>query len=503
MAEKSVIVIGAGIAGLSTGCYARMNGYRTTIFEHHNRPGGVVASWRRKGYTIDGGVHFWMGCKEGSAIYRLLEELGVADSCRFMNQDLYMVFVDEALGNRLEVTADLEKLADDMKAVSPKDADPIHELIDGAQGMQGMDLFGPTMDTPAELAGLLQKLKNMWQLRSLIPYNSPKYAEPMREYTQDLKSPWLRFVFENLFLPDVPVWFVMMTLGMLADEDLRLLDGPSTDVTDAMAGRFVDLGGEISYNSTVEQILVENGQAAAVRLADGSEHLADVVVSAADGPGTIFGMLGGLYLDETIEARYSGWKPIDPAVMVSFGVCREFRDDPWLQMIKLGEPFTVGNHTVDHLTLRIFNYTGTLAPQGKAVVQVMFDSDWDWWQGLRQDITKYKSEKQRVAEQVLVCLERSWAGITDQVDVTDVATPYTTWRYTLNSRGAYMGWLPEPHVLTSRMDKQLQGLEGFYMAGQWAMPGGGVPSALYSGRHVVQLLCHEDRKAFETSRFEE
>jgi phytoene dehydrogenase-like protein len=39
MAEKSVIIIGAGVAGLSTGCYARMNGYRTHIFEQHNLPG--------------------------------------------------------------------------------------------------------------------------------------------------------------------------------------------------------------------------------------------------------------------------------------------------------------------------------------------------------------------------------------------------------------------------------------------------------------------------------
>ena len=43
MGKKSVIVIGAGLAGLSAGCYAQINGYDSTIFEFHSKPGGVAA----------------------------------------------------------------------------------------------------------------------------------------------------------------------------------------------------------------------------------------------------------------------------------------------------------------------------------------------------------------------------------------------------------------------------------------------------------------------------
>ena len=55
--EKSIIIIGAGIAGLSAGCYGQMNGYRTQIFEMGTKPGGLCTSWKRKGYTIDGCIH--------------------------------------------------------------------------------------------------------------------------------------------------------------------------------------------------------------------------------------------------------------------------------------------------------------------------------------------------------------------------------------------------------------------------------------------------------------
>ncbi len=44
---KSIIIIGAGMAGMSAGCYGRMNGYNTRIFEMHNIPGGLCTSWQR------------------------------------------------------------------------------------------------------------------------------------------------------------------------------------------------------------------------------------------------------------------------------------------------------------------------------------------------------------------------------------------------------------------------------------------------------------------------
>ena len=80
-----------------------------------------------------------------------------------------------------------------------------------------------------------------------------------------------------------------------------------------------------------------------------------------------------------------------------------------------------------------------------------------------------------------------------------MATPYTTWRYTLNHRGAYEGWLPTANNITTLIPRTLPGLSNFYMAGQWVMPGGGVPPCLFSGRHVIQILCNRDKRQFVTS----
>jgi len=60
-----VIIIGAGLGGVSTGIYAQANGYQCRIFEHGRHPGGVAAEWKRHGYTIGGGIHFYMGYRPG------------------------------------------------------------------------------------------------------------------------------------------------------------------------------------------------------------------------------------------------------------------------------------------------------------------------------------------------------------------------------------------------------------------------------------------------------
>jgi len=99
MEQKSIIIIGAGIAGLAAGCYGQMNGYRTQIFELHDKPGGLCTSWQRRKSTIDGCLRWLLGSsllEEGritvlTVSFRVLSEqgvpgvfcLGISDNRRF------------------------------------------------------------------------------------------------------------------------------------------------------------------------------------------------------------------------------------------------------------------------------------------------------------------------------------------------------------------------------------------------------------------------------------
>jgi phytoene dehydrogenase-like protein len=84
--EKDIIIIGAGMAGLSAGCYAQMNGFKTSIYEMNKVPGGLCAAWQRKGYTFDISMHMLTGSVSGP-IPRMWEELGVAGNFTFYFHD--------------------------------------------------------------------------------------------------------------------------------------------------------------------------------------------------------------------------------------------------------------------------------------------------------------------------------------------------------------------------------------------------------------------------------
>jgi len=118
---KSMIVIGAGIAGLSAGCYAQMNGYRGRIHEMHTRSGGLCTAWRRQGYTIDYCIHWLSGSKPGGSMYRLWEEIGLVQGLALRDLDETHRYED-ADRRAVVVYRHLERTEALLRELSPADA---------------------------------------------------------------------------------------------------------------------------------------------------------------------------------------------------------------------------------------------------------------------------------------------------------------------------------------------------------------------------------------------
>ena len=322
----------------------------------------------------------------------------------------------------------------------------------------------------------------------------------VNEFAGRIKDPFLREALKSVFdLKDFPLIGMLMTLAWMDRKTAGVPVGGSKDFAQAIENRYKALGGEIRYKAKVVEILVENNRAVGVKLEDGAEHKADVVISAADGHATIFDLLKGKFINDKIRDTYKSLLTFPPLILVSLGVGRDLSDQPHSQVWLLDKPVKIGDSARRRLFVKHYTYDPSLAPQSKSVVQVMLETNYDYWKKLSVDREKYDAEKKKIAAAVITQLAKRFQGLETQIEMTDVATPMTYERYAGVWRGAREGWLLTTKSMSLRMKKTLPGLENFYMAGQWVEPGGGLPPAATSGRQVIQLLCARDTKTFVTS----
>jgi phytoene desaturase len=491
--RKSIIIIGSGFSGLATGIYAQTNGYSTTILEQHSKPGGLAAWWRRKEYIIDDGVHFLMAHRPGSSVYELYQELGLTKDLTFPDLSTYMRFIDQKGGRILDVTGDSSKLSSDLLSLFPEESGFIEDFIRRAREVQRSKIaYSMGLSDPPELQNLLDKARNLWEMRSALGFFRGEYASPVKEYAASARDPFLKGIIQNLFLEESPLWFILMVLALAADGQLGLLADGCEGLVGALVFRYESLGGRIDYKKRVDEIIVEEGKAIGVRLKNETELFADTVICAADGRNAIYGMLKGRFVNAEIEERYKSWKVVPSSVTASFGVAMDFKGLPPFGFVFLKEPILCEGKESEIMSYRLLNYSKKFAPDGKCVVQSFCGGNFDYWRDLRKDRPMYDAEKNRIALEMQSRLEDIFPGFSSKVELVDVATPCTTFRYTGNWKGSMMGWMPTTEQMTKPLSRNLPGLSGFYMVGQWAQPGGGVPTCLMQGRQIVQILCHED-----------
>jgi len=499
-AEKSIIIIGGGIAGLSAGCYARMNGYKTTIFEMHNIPGGLCTSWTRKGYTFNGCIHRLVGTRERSAFYKLWNEVGALGAQQVVYFDEFVRF-EASNGEVIILYSDADRLEDHLKQVAPEDSGIIGEFCDAIRKASKHEM---PVEVAPEVMGLAGTVKMLRQVKPFMPLMKRWASVSMMEVSRELKNPALAEMFSEAFAGEMPVFFFITALAWLNNGVAGYPVGGSLLFARTIEKRFQDLGGEIAYRSKVKKILTENDKAVGVVLADGTEHRADFVISAADGHSTIYKMLEGRYISRKIKGIYEEEKLqlSKPIMFVSLGINHDFKDIP--RAIYHSTPFKpsleLGSDKVDRMDIRYYNFDATLAPQGKTSIIAFFNTNFEYWLELKNnDPEKYKKEKERVADAVVAELERRHPGISRKVEVRDVATPYTFLRYTDNWLGTFIGWQVTSSTYRIRIPKSLPGLGNFLMCGQWVSVGGGLPVGVMTGRHVIQILCKKDKREFVTT----
>jgi phytoene dehydrogenase-like protein len=495
---KNMIIVGAGIAGLSTGCYARMNGYRTTIFEMNSIPGGLCTAWKRKGYTFDISMHM-LTCSKTGPLKKMWQELGVLQGQEFhYHHELVRI---ESSGKSLDVSTDVHRLEEQMLDLSPTDAKLTKEFI---RLFTGKGMMSAASLKPAEMVGFFNKLKMMAAMVPLLGTFRKYGKQTVQEFVQHFQDPFLRKAVR--FIIDSPGWpmlrFPMVALAGLMKSVALEAGAPlggSQKVVFRIADYYKKLDGEIHFKNRVIDVIIENDRAVGVRLEDGTEHRADMVVWAGDGHTVIFDILGGHYLNDEVKSMYQEWIPVKPLVHVAIGVARDLSEEPHSIIFQTEKPINIAGDEIGWLSFLHHCFDPSMAPPGKSVVEVWYATRYDYWEKLAQDRVRYEEEKKRIADFTIAELDKRWPGFASQVEVVDVPTPATYVRYTGNWQGSPDGWYLTPeNIMKQTMLRSLPGLSGFYMVGQWTAPFTGTVMAALSGRQLIQLLCKQSGKYFVT-----
>lgn len=495
--NKNLVIVGAGIAGLSAGCYARMNGYDVDIYEMHDKPGGMCTSWKRKDFTFDYCIHNLAGTDKSSGLYRVWQELGALENTGIINRDEF-VSVESPEGDTLHWYTDLEKLESHLKQLAPEDTAVIDGLLKSARTIRKADL------NAVQLGGLWRMLKVL----PVLPTVNRLAATYLGGFVESVKNPFLkRALFHIMYdMPGDPVPMTALALFMAGMDkgDFGWPEGGSLAFSRRIEDKYLGLGGNIHYRQKVEKIIVEDGRATGILLADGTEVKGDYIVSAMDGYTTIYSMLEGRYLTGPVQQYYASAGDTSPFGLVIFlGLSKELTGVPHALTLLLDTPLECGGVTQDSVYIVTYGPDTGLVPGGKSVMKIEVQSSYSYWTQRRDaDSKAYREEKKRIAEGILIAISPRFPGLRDSIEVMDISTPPTAERYTGNRFGWQAGPPTENATEIQRrgLSKTLPGLEGFYHIGQWSAATLGVSSVAVSGRNLIKALCKKDGKRFKTGK---
>jgi len=505
--DWDVIVIGSGIGGLVTASQLAAKGAKVLVLERYLIPGGSGGSFRRAGYTFDVGASMIFGFGQKGHTNLLTRALAdVGEHCTTIPDPAQLEYHLPG-GLSVAVDRDYDSFIAELTARFPHEAKGIRAFYDTCwqvfRCLDAMPLL--SLEDPAYLAKVFFKAPlACLGLARWLPVNVGSVA---RAHIQDPNL--LRFIDMECFC-----WSVMpadrtpmINAGMVfSDRHAGGINYPKGGVG-VIAGKLVAglerHGGAIRYRSRVVKVLLEQGRAVGVRLADGQELHTRRVVSNATRWDT-FGDRDGdgqqpVGAGELPASAMPSQTLIDgadtPAAERTWR--RRYRPSPSFLSLHLGvraDLIPEGTH-VHHLLLERWEdleaEQGTvfvsmpslldpsLAPEGHQIVHTFTPSSMEAWQGLSP--SEYRVKKQADADRLIARLEAILPGLAGAITHREVGTPRSHRRFLGRMGGSY-GPIPAmrlPGLLPMPFNRT--GISGLYCVGDSCFPGQGLNAVAFSG----------------------
>ena len=511
--ECDVVVIGAGMGGLTAAALLAKGGLRVVVLEMELQPGGYLAGFQRKRFVFDTAIHWLNQCGPGGGVRRILDFI---DASAPATPPLRRI--RRYRGDTFDylLTSQPDDLRDALCADHPDQADGIRRFFAAARSIG---------DTFVAMADHLRARETMslWERatrgaamgRVTLPFLKWIRHSTEDGFTRVFAAPFLA----EMFCSEERLIACLTQVGWAYTGDYQAPpEGGSRAFPRFLAGAIEAWGGSLIYRARVESIQIEHGRATSVTFQKGlraqTEHRirAGYVLAACDLEALYERMLPPGTVDERTLERLRGADLYDSSVSIflaldvppqDLGFDEELialsRDDVSRADHNCGDPERAAISILAP-SLR----DPTLAPAGQGTVTLLtmanisYGERWASGEGDERG-EAYKQFKADYADVIIRRVEEAIApGLRQHIVAMEVATPLTHQRYTGNRGGSIMAARPSRSNFRNKVAGYTTPVPNLFLASQWAELGGGVPIAVRAGCNAALLVLKAERPvAFE------
>ena len=493
-----VIVVGAGLGGLTSASLLAKRGLSILLIEQQNKPGGACTSFKREDHVFDAGAAMLYGFGEkGFRPFRfVLNELEEPIDVVAHATLARMTFE----GQEIVFWPDIERFLEELTALFPEEKDSLRRFYADLYKMyENIVIKNEVISPPSEFSprqGLRRLLSDPLAILKMQKLLSTSTMDLLKKY---FHTPGIFNFFDKLCsaysytnAEETPA---VMAATMFIDNHVGGVYFPAGGaqmLPNTIEKAFERCGGQVLYRQLVDEILIEDDQARGVRLQSGIEIRAERIIANA----TVWNIYGKLVRPEHIAPERLQWAqalvPTYPSMTLYMVVDREAVPPgtyPW-------EIYIENRKVIDSsdLTLYINSLVdASLCPPGQLVVMAIAPNlcKWPHPDDPGYHSAEYEQQKQREAGHMLEQIEKHIPGFRQHIRTLIIGTPTTIEHFLLKNGGAVGG---PKNQIGQEMLKRLHARsewKNLYFCGDSTVMATGAPATVVSGVGAANVVLRD------------
>lgn len=449
--KYDVIVIGAGLGGLTCATHLVKKGLKVLLLEKNNNVGGCACSFKRKNFVFDGGAHIFGSCGKYELFGLLLKNLGIKVDFIKLSPAERITFP----GSQFEIPADFDAFRQKLIVNFKEDEKAINEFF--------------------------ELIKKIWRRFVSVDFNDTLIKKLSKKTFKELsdetfKSEKLKAIIATQFLyagidyDKISASAMLLILGSYLKDGCYYPAGGVGEVAQKIADEFIKCGGVLNLSEEVTRIEASPSQIKQVFTNKNRVFKADFFVSNIDLRKTFFELIDKNLVDGNYLRRLESLSISNSFFILYLGISDEIKDLDRLHSFYCSRE----DFSSDFEIFLIFK------PPRKNTLHIVYP--------VKENIVWDKDKKTHLEGIVLEKLNKIYPGIIDKIIVKESATPKTLERYTGNSFGSCYGWTNICGQIFDQRPEQQTPFSNLILSGHWSQPGSGMLAVTLSGISGAGLI---------------